>query len=78
MTTEERLREALQFAIGELGEAEDKFWIAHCNHEGDLHIANKDSLRSAHLIQDKEMLKRLSDRMKNARNQIREVMVETK
>lgn len=72
--TIEELREALQFAVQELREAEDKFWVSHCNHPGDAGIENKDSLFAEHRRQDKDRLEGWSKRAGNAANEIRTVL----
>lgn len=72
--TVEELREALQFAIAELFEAEDKLWVSHCNHPGDFGIENKDSLWAEHRRQDRDRLAGWADRAKNAANEIRKVL----
>lgn len=79
MTTEnpatvEELREALQFAIGALFEAEDKFWVAHCNHPGDAGIEYKDSLMAIHRREDREMLAKWSDAASKAKDELCKVL----
>ena len=72
--TIEELREALQFAVRELHEAQDKFWVSHCNHPGDSGQKNKESLWAEHARQDKQMLVLWSDRAGESASEIREIL----
>lgn len=72
--TVEELREALQFALAELREAEDKFFVSHCNHPADYGIKNPDSLFAIHRREDKTRLAIWADRMKNAAESVRKVL----
>ena len=73
--TVEELREALQFAVQELREAEDKLWVSFCNHPGDRGIENKDSLWAIHAREDHHRLEGWSRRAGNAANEIRNILV---
>lgn len=64
------LREVLADAAKELGEAQDKFWVFHCNAPtGD--YLRPGSLTDRHLKEDKAFLAELSDRMGNAEKRAR-------
>ncbi|PCI04601.1 MAG: hypothetical protein COB78_09930 [Hyphomicrobiales bacterium] len=57
------LIEALEKAQTKLFEAQDKFWVIHCNHPGK-HVSERQE-------QDKQFLATLSERMRNAGDDVR-------
>ena len=63
-----RMREALVDAETELGEAEDKFWVMHCNHPGD---DPKREMLTRRRDEDKAFMAVLSERMGVAKKRAR-------
>lgn len=60
------LRGTLAFARNELLEAQDKFWVIHCNHPG----TGADHALSTRQAEDKAFLGEMSERMGGAIKQI--------
>ena len=66
------LREALKEAEQALFEAEDKFWVAHCNHPAPR--PEKQGLAADHQRLDKAFLAEMSFKMKAARQRVKDAL----